>query len=282
MEVGKRFSLLYLDRSKTLRDSQRFRNRLTAFYWKELHKLFGGDIKRAIQLEIGAEVPFIGGSYDVSEFFKQSELRDLLDSITIVYKTIKTKYGGGNVVRAENWKDFVGRAISEENLGYRLDKECGVHFFVDEEFERNRFSALAVLEDSQYSGSRAAFDAAYKYLDADPIDTKGAVRSIFESIEILVKQMVDTKLLNKWVVENTLKTKCLTVFESDQIARDVASKMFDGFAQWVDSVHNYRHGQVGDEPISPPENIAIYIISSGTAFLRWLVTLNNLVQAKFK
>jgi len=31
MEVGKRFSLLYLDRSKTLRDSTRFRNRLAAF-----------------------------------------------------------------------------------------------------------------------------------------------------------------------------------------------------------------------------------------------------------
>jgi hypothetical protein len=282
MEVGKRFSLLYLDRSKTLRDSERFRNRLAAFYWKELHKYFGEDIRRAIQLEIGAEVPFIVGSYNVSEFFKQSELRDLLDSITIVYKTIKTKYGVGNVHRAEEWKNFVGRAISEENLGYRLDKESGVHFFVDEEFERNRFSALAVLEDSQYSGSRAAYDAAYKYLDANPIDTKGAVRSIFESIEILVKQMVDTKNLNKWIVENTLKTKCLKIFESDLIASNVASKMFDGFAQWVDSVHNYRHGQVGDEPVSPPENIAIYIISSGTAFLRWLVCLNNVLQAKSK
>lgn len=282
MEVGKRFSLLYLDRSKTLRDSARFRNRLAAFYWQSLHEYYKEDIRRAIQLEIGAEVPFIVSSYDVSEFFIKSELRDLLDSITIVYKTVKSMYGSNGLIEAENWKDFVGRAISEENLGYRLDKECGVHFFVDEEFERNRFSALAVLEDPQYSGSRAAYEAAYKYLDADPIDTKGAVRSMFESIEILVKQMVDTKLLNKGSVENTLKTKCLKIFESDPIAGKVASKMFDGFAQWVDSVHFYRHGQTGDEPVSPPENIAIYIISSGTAFLRWLVTLNNMLQAKSK
>jgi hypothetical protein len=220
-------------------------------------------------------------SYSVYDFFKQSELRDLLDSITVIYKIIKINTREYSYL-AESWKEFVGTAISEENLGYRLDNECGVHFFVDEEFERNRFSALAVLEDPQYSGSRAAYDAAYKYLDADPIDTKGAVRSIFESIEILVKQMVDTKNLNKWIVENTLKTKCLKIFESDLIASNVASKMFDGFAQWVDSVHNYRHGQVGDEPVSPPENIAIYIISSGTAFLRWLVCLNNVLQAKSK
>jgi hypothetical protein len=277
MEVGKRFSLLYLDRSKTLRDSQRFRNRLAAFYWKSLHSLHASDIVHAIQLEIGAEVPFIVGSYSGSDFFKQSELRDLLDSITVIYKLVK---GGpfGNV--PDNWKNFVGRAISEENLGYRLDDECGVHFFVDEEFERNRFSTLAVLEDPQYSGSKAAYDAAYKYLDADPIDTKGAVRSIFESIEILVKQMVDTKLLNRSVVESKLKSKCLTTYESDPTAKNVASKMFDGFGQWVDSVHNYRHGQVGDEPVSPPENIAIYIISSGTAFLRWLVCQNNVLLSK--
>lgn len=280
MEVGKRFSLLYLDRSKTLRDSKRFRNRLAAFYWESLHKFYESQIIRAIQSEIGAEVPFSVTSFSVSAFFKESELRDLLDSITVIYQVIKKNWVSKDLT--EQWKSFVGRAISEENLGYRLDNECGVHFFVDEEFEGNRFSALAVLEVPQYSGSRAAYDAAYKYLDANPIDTKGAVRSIFESIEILVKQMVDTKLLNKWVVENTLKTKCLTVFESDPTARNVASKMFDGFAQWVDSVHNYRHGQVGDEPVSPPENIAIYIISSGTAFLRWLATLNNMLQAESK
>jgi hypothetical protein len=277
MELGKRFSLLYLDRSKTLRDSQRFRNRLAAFYWKVLHQNHEWDIVQAIQLEIGAEVPLGMESYSVHDFIKQSELRDLLDSITVVYKIVK---GGPYISLGEKWKSFVGRAISEENLGYRLDDECGVHFFVDEEFERNRFSTLAVLEDPQYSGSRGAYETAYKYLDADPIDTKGAVRSIFESIEILVKQMVDTKLLNKWVVENTLKIKCLTTYESDPIAKNVASKMFDGFGQWVDSVHNYRHGQVGDEPVSPPENIAIYIISSGTAFLRWLVCQNNVLLSK--
>jgi hypothetical protein len=265
-----------------LRDSARFRNRLAAYYSESLHEHYQSDIVRAIKLEIGAEVPFIVVSHSVSDFLKQSELRDLLDSITVIYKVVKTKYGENGVIAAEEWKSFIGKAISEENLGYRLDKECGVHFFVDEEFERNRFSALAVLEDPQYNGSRAAFDSAYKYLDANPIDTKGAVRSMFESIEILVKQMVETKHLNKWVVENTLKTKCLTIFESDPIAGKVASKMFDGFAQWVDSVHNYRHGQVGDEPVSPPETIAIYIISSGTAFLRWLVTLNNMLQAKSK
>ena len=56
MNEGKRFSLLYLDRSEPLRDSKRFRNRLAAFYWESLDKYHENRISHSIQLEIGAEV----------------------------------------------------------------------------------------------------------------------------------------------------------------------------------------------------------------------------------
>lgn len=230
----------------------------------------------AIRLEIGAEVP-IGprGGYIVSDFFKKAELRDILDSITVIYKTINSFT---SLKLAEEWKGFVRRVLSEENLGYRLDNNCGVHYFVDEEFERNRFSTLSVLDNPRYNAIRAAYDMAYQYLDNDPIDTKGAVRSIFESIEILVKQMVSTNNLNKWIVENTLKEKCLGAYSNDETAKKVISKMFDGFAQWVDAIHNYRHGQPDKDPVAPPVNVAIYIISSGTSFLRWLIEINNVLE----
>jgi hypothetical protein len=78
MNEGMRFSLLYLDRSESLRDSKRFRNRLAAFYWKSLDEHHEDRIVKSIQLEIGAEVPFIVSSYSVPEFFKKSEMRDLL------------------------------------------------------------------------------------------------------------------------------------------------------------------------------------------------------------
>lgn len=273
MNEGQRFSLLYLDRSKILRDSQRFRNRLAAFYWKSLHD-YQDKIVTAIHLEIGANVPTTAYSYDVSDFFKKTDLRDLLDSITVIYNTL---IGFSHSVKAENWKQFIQRAFSEENMGYRLDTKCGVHYYIDEEFERNRYSTLSALENSRYNAIRDAYDMAYKYLDSDPIDTKGAVRSIFESIEILVKQMVDTKNLNKWIVENTLKEKCIGAYAKDETAKKVISQMFDGFAQWVDAIHNYRHGQADIEPVAPPVNVAIYIISSGTSFLRWLIEINNVL-----
>lgn len=272
MIEGQRFSLIYLERKEPVRDSQRFRNRLSAYYWEYLHDDYVGAIVKNIQKETGTVIPINGDKYSISDFFKKNEFRDVLDSITLIYRVV---IDCGWKQGAEHWKQFVERAMKEENLGYRLDANCGVHYLVDEEFERNRFSTLSVLDDPKYNGVRAAYEDAYRYMDNHPIDTKAAVRSIFESIEILVKQMVETKNLNKWVVENTLKEKCIKIYDSDTTATKVVTEMFSGFAHWVDGLHNYRHGQAEEDPVSPGEVIAIYALSSGSAFLRWLIGINN-------
>jgi hypothetical protein len=272
MEEGKRFSQVYLERLAPLRDSVRFRNRLVAYYWEHLHDVHEERIRRLIQRETGAEIPFVSTSYSLAHFFKSNEIRDILDSITLIYQVL-VEVGWKNW--AENWKEFVARILKEENLGYQLDSRCGVHYFVDEEFEQNRFSALAALEDPKYNGVRAAYEDAYRYLDAQPMDTKAAVRSMFEALEILVKQMVQTQNLSKWIVENTLKQKCLPLYQNEPTAAKVVAGLFDGFALWVDSLHNYRHGQSSEQPVAPKEEVAVYILSSGSAFLRWLVGINN-------
>ncbi|MBM4208794.1 MAG: hypothetical protein FJ190_12635 [Gammaproteobacteria bacterium] len=61
-EKGKRFSLIYLDRGKPTRDSQRFRNRLAAYYWEHLNKDYKVQITNAMKREAGIEVPYFGGS----------------------------------------------------------------------------------------------------------------------------------------------------------------------------------------------------------------------------
>jgi len=268
MEKGIRFSLLYLGRSAPAKDSKRFRNRLSAYYWDNLQEYYDKEIRKIIELETGAEVPFLGMGYNISNFFKMNELRDVLDSITLIHDVLR------GYQRTE-WKNFVGRVFKEEQLGYQLDSECGVHYFVDEEFERNRFSALSMLSNPRYASIRAAYEDAYRYMDSVPTDNKAAVRSIFEAIEILVKQMIQTNNLNKWVVENSLKEKCLPLYATDKISEKVVSEMFDGFARWVDSLHNYRHGQPNDIPVAPTEDMCIYILSSGSAFLRWLIGMDN-------
>ena len=275
MEEGIRFSLLYLERSTPARDSQRFRNRLAVYYRDNLNDYYKDNTRKVIELETGAKVPWVVMDYSIPEFIMHSELRDVLDSITLIHRVLEV-----HVAVAVRWKNFVERVFKEENLGYRLDSKCGVHYFVDEEFERNRFSTLSLLDNPQYAGIRAAYEDAYRHMNSDPIDTKAAVRSLFEAIEILVKQIVETKNLNKWIVENTLKERCLPLYTTDKIATKVISEMFDGFAMWVDALHNYRHGQPNEDPVAPTEDMAIYILSSGSAFLRWLIGMDSKLSTR--
>ena len=165
--------------------------------------------------------------------------------------------------------------MREENMAYSLDEKCGVHFFVDEEFERNRITALACLASERFAGVRAAFEQSHSYLDAQPSDTKAAVRSAFEALEILARLMdTESKNLNKWMVENKLKPLALAQ-AVDATESTVLGKLLDGLAISVDGLHNYRHGQGSEQPVAPSLSVAVYVVSSVAAAMRLLVAVDS-------
>ncbi|MFX5689069.1 hypothetical protein ABTD94_21875, partial [Acinetobacter baumannii] len=66
----------------------------------------------------------------------------------------------------------------------------------------------------------------------------------------------------------------------DATAMRAANKQLASFRDWIDSSHNYRHEQGSEEPVQPPIDLAILAISNGTAFLRWLIHLDQANSAK--
>ncbi|WP_454441795.1 hypothetical protein [Vibrio bathopelagicus] len=266
--IGQRFSMVYLNRDEPARDNTRFRNRLKAFYWDELHLHFDSGIKSRLQKEAGIEIPFIGSSFCVPEVFSKNDIRDVLDSITLIYQSLRAQ---NTPKRADNWKTFVGRALREENVGYQLDEQCGVHYFVDEEFERNRASTLIALNNPDHLGVKAAYEDAYRHMDSTPPDTKASARSIFEAIEIITKLLVKTNNLNKYILENDLQNLALKALAPDDTQKEVISGMFNGMGLWVNAMHKYRHGQAKEEAVAPSEELAVYMLSTGSAFLRLLL-----------
>jgi hypothetical protein len=267
--IRETFSLLYLERGAPTRDSERFRNRVAAFY--EQARLDGSlevAVAQKFERETGSRVPTSVGGFLFSEVFRRAKIRDVLDAITIVYEVLKKARIPD---RAEQWLNFVDRAMRETNVGYSIDRSGVVHHRVDEEFERNRVASIAVLEHPQFLATRAALDDAYRHLDADPQDTKASVRSMFESIEILARQVVpEARNLHKRLVATELKQKCLSVSGSDETERHLLSGLFDSMSDWVDAMHLYRHGQAGPDPVAPSLDTAVLILSTGTAYLRHL------------
>ncbi len=65
-------------------------------------------LKSRLQKEAGIEIPFIGSSFCVPEVF-QNDIRDVLDSITLIYQSLRAQ---NTPKRADNWKTLL-----EEPLG---------------------------------------------------------------------------------------------------------------------------------------------------------------------
>src|SRR5882724_11775971 len=141
---GELFSRAYLMRGDPLRDSERFRRRLEAYAESYLGfiasqgsqaKPFSELLAHQIHMQLGVDVPVGYDSYNFASFFRTAATRDLLDTVTLIWRLLMTVR---EQRRAEPFLAFVAAALAEENLGYRVDERGGIHVLVDAEFERNR------------------------------------------------------------------------------------------------------------------------------------------------
>ena len=184
----------------------------------------------------------------------------------------------GRPSRAEIWQSFVARALTEECVGYRLDAECGVHYLVDEQFARNRVATLAGLCKDRYAAARHAFKEGMAALDGVEPNTLPAVRGVFEANENVFKLMLGPNVLRltEKEIDKHLRPIILTRYEGR--SKEAARKMLSSFGDWVDGMHFYRHAPGSPEPSPPPIDLAVAIIDSGAAFLRWLIEIDSRVS----
>jgi hypothetical protein len=272
MEKGKKFSQVYLEKGSPLSDSQRMRNRLGAYCW-DFSQAESKDLVRKIHIETGAKIPFSHGSFILSQFFEKCEIRDLLDSITILFKHYH--FGSINVYKAPIWHNFVCRVFKEEGAGYRLDELGGVHFYQDEEFERNRVSTISGLANQP--AVQMAFKKAYSFLDTTSPDTASAIRSVFESLEIMYKHLIKAEgkeRLNSFGVQKHLKGIVQSLLSNKPVELKASEHILDGFCDWIDAGHMYRHGQKTETTEEPSIEFSVLYISQGAGYLRFLLTLS--------
>ena len=273
------FTKLYLKQPTVLAmDSSVFRRRLGAW----LNDNLGGndvyELSTYLEINAGIEIPANYNYRDVKKLFIENDIHQILDLITHVYNFFikqDTSRSYHNTYKKSKWKDFVWKVLEEENLSYTVDSICVVHYKVDQEFEHNKQSTLAGLNNPKYKNIRSSFESAYEDLSKTPADTKDAVRSMFDSIESLVKQMVNKDQLNARIVRSDLKKLILEKYDGDMTAINSVAKVVESFADWVDGIHFYRHGQKYEEIVKPPLDFTVLIISTGSAYLRWLLEVNK-------
>jgi hypothetical protein len=276
--TGELYSLQYIERGKPTPDSARFRARLAQFTMTELSER-AFELRAEIILETGAPFGFAPNwPIAVQDFINKGELVDVLNSITVIYRYLHKRSLAGI---AERWRLFVQRALKEEGVAYTIDAKGGMHPLIDVEFSRNVTSAIAGLSsDSRYGAARTAFAAAEEKFRQVKPDTKGAIRDVFEAAETLTKLISKSgKGLDSGFVRTVLEPEIRKRY-TEAVAQRSILKSAQSFADWIDSVHPYRHGHEAEEPIAPPMELAVLIVSQGASFIRWLVELDAVLTAR--
>ncbi|GAB6127228.1 hypothetical protein JCM14124_29340 [Humidesulfovibrio idahonensis] len=232
--------------------------------------------------ELGTYIP----SYDTGRviwgtFFYDASIEDVLDSITIYFKKIWRLTGNRdscNFIFRE-----VSRIFKEENVRYRIDAQCGVHLAIDSEYECSTASAVAGLGNPRYTAAKHAFDAAQAAQDrADP-DFKEALRNVFEAVEVVFKLILpEVPRISSGDIIAKLKPRMTTIYAGSETATKVAGQYLDSLCDWVSSVHNYRHGQPLETAPQPPIALSVALMSSGVAYLRWLIEIDQALSAQSK
>lgn len=267
-----RYSQLYIELPTPMPDGPRARRRLG----KLLEKTIGPNsegMSALLEEELGIRVG-IEYSFEWPKFFQNCDIRDFLDSVTLICKYFRTSgYSRGIPVFLSEAR----RIFAEERLAYAIDDMGVVHPAVDREFQRNRQATIEGLGAPRYSNSLAAFERVSDELNATPPNGKDAWRAVFTAIEGLFRLMFPrAPQLNAGEIDANLAVLLQKTYTADPVALRAATKQLAAFKDWIDSSHFYRHEQGSEEPVQPPLDLAVLAISSGAAFLRWLIALDQI------
>lgn len=277
--IGRRFSLNYLHESALLKDSARMRRRLAPFIASALPDRQHG-VKNSVKFgelleaELGIDVLTSGvyGSYvDWEAFLKSAELRDILDLITLGARYLDRVFG------ATQKQEFLAgceRIFAEEQVGFNLDENGGVHPKIDLEFNRLRGSLLSGLSETKFDAAREYIAKVDENLLLTPIDGRQAIRRTFDLVENIFKIAFPREThVNSTAIIKVLKPSVETRFPDKSAEKRPALKQVDGFKNWVDTAHFYRHEQGKPEIEQPSENFTFLMVSQGYSYVRWLVAI---------
>jgi hypothetical protein len=270
-----RYSQLYIERGQRIPDSLRFRNRLAAFFYRlnrdELGHKIRGSIVASIHEDLGCQVPFEGAAHSLPRFIRETEIRDVLDAITIAARVITAALPRGS---SPQWQKLVARVFEEENLSYRLGPDDVVHPFIDVEFEVTRAATIAALGGPQFGEARRDFDAALRHLRDG--EHKQAIRAMFPAVETAAKVLYPGRFarLDVSAVQRDMSQRLDEKYVGNQPAITAGRGLLRSFEQWIVASQPYRHGQEVQEPTEPPQDLAVAHISTGATFLRWMIELS--------
>jgi hypothetical protein len=272
--IGKRFSHVYLERGDAVGDSPRMRMRLQATII-DLPRGVRDNLSSAIERELGVQF------HSWRVFFDNAAMRDVLDFVTVVVPILRSAERSFMASGfANTWLAEIKRIFLEENLHYTFDERGGAHFSYDKEFTQNNAATIKALQPARYSNFLDAFSQSLAALAKAPPDGKAAIRATFAALEgLLCLMFPDIRRLSSGVA-GRLDPLIIDAYPGNRRAQEAAGDLISALRGWIDAAHHYRHEEgTKDEVAQPPLTLAVYLVSSGAAHLRWVAELDDRSKA---
>lgn len=285
--IGKRFSHVYLVRGEPEKDSEKARFRLAKLAERSCPPAKPGrhgssfDYDKQAQARIENELGVKFGTRSTAGtlvrswewYFNKVSVTEMLDTITVVAASLYNEYMTDD--KSGRFLQEARRILKEENLAYEIDEIGGVHPLVDATFSVAMESAISGLDDPRYAASAACINRIDGYLLQNPQDFIGAIRAVFGACENTFKLMYGVPRLDaKTAGEHTGRDQ-QSLYKDHPNLQAASAKTLEGFKQWVNAAHFYRHEQGVEEPNQPAPEVAILLISQGLSFVRWLAVLDR-------
>jgi hypothetical protein len=205
-------------------------------------------------------------------FFRDAEMRDLLDAVTCMATAIRS---AGDPPRG--WIQFCQRVFAEEGMAYRIDDDAEAHYVIDVAFQETAQSVIAALSRPPFAAGGSTINKAVVEITKAKPDGKHAIRDVFEGVETAFTVATGTnKDLTVANIESLLGPVVDGRFgNADPIAQGAAKQTLDSMKDWTNACHKYRHGPRAEETVEPPLDLAIVLVANGLNFARWVASLAN-------
>lgn len=262
---GRLFSRLYIARQEDKKDSARWRRRLYEAFLNAASDSEKTELAKIIRARLGIDYPRAHYGYDHEEYWTEASLHDVLDGITLA-----TSLWSHSPQKKQYWLQVIESIFRDEGMGYTVDEAGGVHPHVDVEFQRSKAIVLRKLEASGQKVIEELVNRALEGIDGRSQNHKNALRDIHEAVETLVKGITGESRLDGVAIRK-LGDRFVTSLGADERAANYTRAMCRSLEDWANAFHEYRHGKSSDAALDPPEHIAVQGVSTGLAWIRWIL-----------
>jgi hypothetical protein len=279
--TGRRFDLLYRGRGDPRQESATARKRIGHFVQRECYR-WDSWIAQTMGLELGTEPmsqATAGGAYYWwEEFFSNLNPDSFLNAVWAVVVGLDVAAKKKPAETSTIWRlrkefvEFARRVFSEENLAFEIDDHGGVHPLVDGAFNNEMAEVLQHLDAPAYANAKQHFETALKHFDAKPQDTRGAVKSAFETVEEVFQLIVGDRF-TRGSIENKLTPLVVATYPDDD--PETWRRVVRSWAEWADGLHIYRHAQGTAVPPLPSPSLCVYALSTAAAMTRTLIEVHR-------